>query len=672
MLGEGSEQTRAAGPAQRDACAAGGTGEGPIAYAPRMRKPPRPATLVLGLLLLALAIWRLFTCGSAPPEALTALFSAAPSARASASAVPSASPRRRPPGEPLALLSASASPDSAALGAIEGRVVSSRSGKGLAGARVVLEHENVATEVVCDKEGAFRFAPPAAGTYLLVHASADGHLPYAPEGTQSPIALTARPGAKVSGFVLTLDPELLFDITVLSPDDKPVAGAEVSALGPESAPRSKKILTNAEGEARASLPREAIIEARHKDFAPGRTRLGRVAEASRSITIRLNKKGERDFGGADKTIAGKVVDGSGAPVPGARVVATIDVPIHAAAGADLHPTGSDESGADGTFRIEGLDSGAYDLIASDGEHAPARAEKVAAGAEGVTLKLGTAGAIEGVVRNQDGKPVAAFSVVVSIPRGPLQKEEVTARSFVDAEGRFTIEGLEPNSYEVVAVAAGSAPSSPAKTTIADPPGEPAKVELTLARGATLRGTVIDRQTKQPIEGAHIQLEGYLGGGGDGVPLLANATSAADGSFELRGLGSGMRSLAVTAEGHHGRIVSRIAVTTTDPPPITVELTPTKKGEEPGMELVGIGAALSPKDDVLEIGQVFPGGGAAEAGLGPGDAVLAIDGIKVTDLGFEGSIQRIRGPEDSSVVLSVRKAGATEVIDIVVNRRRIKG
>src|SRR5690348_4633246 len=121
-----------------------------------MRKPPRPTTLLLGLALIAIVIWKLFEWGKAPPRALEALLSAAPSASSAApsasSAAPSASPprRRKPPepGAPLALLSASASVDAAAaLGAIEGSVVSSASGKGIAGARILLERGGAASEV---------------------------------------------------------------------------------------------------------------------------------------------------------------------------------------------------------------------------------------------------------------------------------------------------------------------------------------------------------------------------------------------------------------------------------------------------------------------------------------------------------------------------------------------
>ena len=639
-----------------------------------MRKPPRPASLILGLVLILAAIWRFYSCAAAPPTSLSGLVASATvsTAVASASSTPPKRARTSGPGAPLALLSASASPyGDAALGAFEGRVVSSATGRGIAGARLVLLHAGAANEVLSTTNGAFRFAPGAAGTFTLVHASATGFRAFSPAWGSSPIAWTARPGARVSGFVLALDPQETFVIEVQSPEGKPVQGAEVRVLGGEGgdAPTTK-LVTDPQGEVRADLARDALIEARHEDFAPGRARVTLAAEASHAILLRLRPKGDARSEGGAASIAGRVVAPDGSPVAGARVAATLVVANSAAAGADLHPRGADTTEADGTFRVEGLDPGAYDLLAIDDEHAPARAEGVAAGAEGVKLEMGAAGSIRGTVRDEAGRPVAAFSVVVSIPRGPLEKEHFATRSFLDAEGRYAIEGLGSGDYEIVAVTLGAAPSSPAKATIPKPAGEPVTVDLALAHGATLRGTVTDRESSKPIADARVELEGGLGWQSD-VPLVATASTGPDGAFELRGLAEGLRSLSVSAEGHHGRVVSGIVVASTDPPPIAIALTPTKKGETPGIELVGIGAVLTAKGDVLLIGQVIPGGGAAEAGLAEGDGVLAIDGTLVTELGFEGAIGRIRGPEGSTVTLTIRKAGAAEAIDIVVPRRRIK-
>jgi hypothetical protein len=165
----------------------------------------------------------------------------------------------------------------------------------------------------------------------------------------------------------------------------------------------------------------------------------------------------------------------------------------------------------------------------------------------------------------------------------------------------------------------------------------------------------------------------LGEGGAAVPTLATSVTDGQGGFELRGLGAGTFSLSASAADHHGRVLSGLALAEGGTlGPLQVQLTPTRPGEQPRIELVGIGAVLAAQGDALVIGQVLPGGGAAEAGLAPGDAVLSVDGQSVVELGFEGAIGRIRGPEGTTVRLEVRPAGAADPVIMDVPRRPLKG
>jgi C-terminal processing protease CtpA/Prc len=103
---------------------------------------------------------------------------------------------------------------------------------------------------------------------------------------------------------------------------------------------------------------------------------------------------------------------------------------------------------------------------------------------------------------------------------------------------------------------------------------------------------------------------------------------------------------------------------------TIDLAPVGEDETPRLEMAGIGAVLSAEGDALVIGRVVEGGGAAEVGLVPGDAVLDVEGFAVVAIGFEGTIGRIRGPEGTIVRLRVRRTdGRVEVV--AVPRRRIR-
>jgi len=101
--------------------------------------------------------------------------------------------------------------------------------------------------------------------------------------------------------------------------------------------------------------------------------------------------------------------------------------------------------------------------------------------------------------------------------------------------------------------------------------------------------------------------------------------------------------------------------------LVFELAPTKTGEQPKTEIIGIGAVLQATNDFLTIARVLPGGGAAAVGLRAGDAILRVDGIPVAELGMSAAIERIRGPEGSVVALTVRRVLDGSVGEVAVPR-----
>jgi carboxyl-terminal processing protease len=72
-----------------------------------------------------------------------------------------------------------------------------------------------------------------------------------------------------------------------------------------------------------------------------------------------------------------------------------------------------------------------------------------------------------------------------------------------------------------------------------------------------------------------------------------------------------------------------------------------------------------------VGTVVPGGGAAEAGIQPGDDILSVEGRPVSELGLAGAVELIRGPEDTRVRLVVRR-GDGQASEVWVWRRLVRG
>ncbi|TKC94149.1 carboxypeptidase regulatory-like domain-containing protein [Polyangium fumosum] len=625
----------------------------------------RPILIVIVIALVALLLSRLGGGDAerpAPSPASSTTPTPAPRARAPRAVAAERSGPLRLPGGEVAV------DEARRAGAFSGRVIAARTGAPIEGATLTFDQEGVARAVTSGADGAFLFEPPAPGVYTLALVAAKGFHPFAPAWGESPLTLLARAGEIVRGLTITLEPERRYQGVVLTPTGEPAPQAEVRILEAPGGEASAggRFVADDKGVFSFSAPDDALLEATHPDHAPARARLDLRGQASGRVTLRLRPKGEAVVAAS---ITGVVVDAAGAPVSFAGVSARFRREL-AAHDDDLHPGAAATTDERGAFTLEGLDPGTYELTAREGARI-ARAEGVAAGAEGVTLRLAAAGRIRGTVRSgSPGAPVASFSVVAARHRGPLERESSASTSFFDATGAYEIGDLLPGTYAVTAAALGHAPST--TVTVPVPAGGEATADLVLRAGGRVHGAVVEEGTNQPIEGARITIEGLLGAGAGPVPVVADVTTDASGRFSLVGLAEGARSIAATAPGHHGRILSGLVVAEGgELGPVTISLAKLKEGEEPRMEMTGIGAVLAPKGDALVIGQVLPGGGAANAGLGPGDAIVAIDGAPVLDLGFEGAVQRIRGPEGSLVRLSVRRGGTGDPTDIAVRRTRVR-
>jgi membrane-associated protease RseP (regulator of RpoE activity) len=270
---------------------------------------------------------------------------------------------------------------------------------------------------------------------------------------------------------------------------------------------------------------------------------------------------------------------------------------------------------------------------------------------------------------RSGTPVAAFAVALWRREGIAVSTMLAAASFIDPSGAYEISGLAPGTYEAAAMAAGYAWSSYAVVQVAD---SPAQADFRLEPGARIPGIVTDDATKQPIAGVALSLEGRRGDTPDlpVAPLSPEAESGPDGRFALEHVPPDAISLRARKTGYLVRLVSLGRIPEDgDTPPLAIALTPRDAGDGARFELTGIGAVLRARGAVLEIQQIVPGAGAADAGLAPGDEIVSIDGVPIAGFGFEGAIAAIRGPEGTAVALRIRRAGRET--DVLVTRKLVR-
>ena len=619
----------------------------------------RRAAVLAAALVLAGLVWLL----RSPPGPLPV---PAPPPGASAAAPPD---RAAPPAAlPIRLLAPPSPGEDDRPASFEGRVVSSATGAGVPGADLTFSRAGAAASVRAGEAGTFRFEPPAAGRWQLQAVTAAGFLPFAPEWGHSPVQLDARPGLHVRGLELHLAPRIELVGRVVDDEGRPVAGAAVRLLGgaAESAlvPIPDRFSSEADGSFRFAAPEGSTLEAAVPGRLPGRAEVNALAIVNRRLTIELGPLHQGHREGAP--VSGRVVLPGGAALEGALVTATPEGPRAPSDVAVAQAT----SGADGAFTLGEVPPGRHRITARAAGRAPASLRGVLPGARDLLLELGEGSRLRGCVREaSSGAAVAPFTVLVFEARSALRRVLQRSLSVIDPSGCWALDDLSAGPAAVVISAPGYAPSDELAVEV-PPPGREAVADAVLRPGGRLSGLVRDDATGAPLAGAAIAVEGSLASAASTFPVLSQAESGPDGAFRLGGL-PGRFSISVVAAGHHARIVGGLTVAGGEQVgPVEIQLRPVGPGEEPRVELVGIGIQLTPHAGALAVTGVIPGGGAAEAGLARGDEILEVEGRPVGELGLQGAVEAIRGPEGTTVGLTVRQGEA--VRQLQVPRRLIRG
>ena len=87
--------------------------------------------------------------------------------------------------------------------------------------------------------------------------------------------------------------------------------------------------------------------------------------------------------------------------------------------------------------------------------------------------------------------------------------------------------------------------------------------------------------------------------------------------------------------------------------------------------VGIGVTVTYNADTAEMTviEVMEGGGAEAAGVLVGDVIIAVDGERVADLGYENAVNAVRGESGTDVVLTVKRGDGE--VHITATRKAIE-
>lgn len=391
-------------------------------------------------------------------------------------------------------------------------------------------------------DGRARIAAPAGKGRVLVAAVARGYAPgiaFAPEGG-GPATVVLPPGAPVAVRVhVAIRGEVLGE----SGPGAPIAGAVVDLVPgrgyeEKDLPRVvRRATTGPEGVARvpdlAAGPfHDATVAA--PGYAPGRAEF--VLAGGADALVLLDPAGR---------IAGRVLGvPGGAPLEGVVV----------RAGESRATTAKD-----GTFLLENLPPGTVEVTAESGDRIPLDrpSTRVEQGkTAGVPdLRLAAPASARILVQDPAGKALAGVPVRLLPAEGAPSPPGRPAAAVTGKDGAAVLSPIAPGAGHRVLVAAPEPFASRVTDAFVALAGETVDLgAVRLDAGGVLRGTILGPDGA-PVPDAELLV---FEGGTDplrvaadpaaGGPLLLRAAASSDGTFEVRRVPAGLRSLLARAPG----------------------------------------------------------------------------------------------------------------------------
>ena len=350
------------------------------------------------------------------------------------------------------------------------------------------------------------------------------------------------------------------------------------------------------------------------------------------------------------SIAGRVVNESGEPVPDARVAAEMMSPGVAPRFGRWFHQASTVTDVDGRFSIGELSAGTYALQARSSSGAESVMDGIAAGRANVAIVLPSPGSIEGTLAGFHETP-RVFAV-----RQDARTSGAVTHAAVSGTA-FTMRNVTPGTYLVDARAATEAASARVEVMA----GQTSHITLsTTGSSGTVTGRMRDFRSGAPVEGMtcvpwpRVGIDRTSGWVGDGV------RTDADGRFTLTSVPTGDLAIFCHGQGSYQEATYTNGVRLVSMAPgqrLEIDVPVVKMAE--GGVLAGIGADFDHTVFVPLLDRVQPGGPAASAGLQDGDIIIAVDATSVTELSPLGVwILITNRPPGATVRVTVRRDAKT--------------
>ncbi len=384
-------------------------------------------------------------------------------------------------------------------------VVVDRVGRPIGGAVVRAEADEFEASCTADEVGRFSVDAPA-GESVWVWSEPVGYAP----GT----ACVVAPAREVR---ITVTPEsVLIGRVVDAASGDPIAGATVSVHRSYHVAEEVHSESDEEGRFRLrGLPPGRYEPRVFADDWRGTTAsvaLG-YRETSREIQIDLTRC---------LRIQGRVV---------------LPEPLHRRGFVRLvAPDGGRRTGEiqdDGSFEIRGVDPGRWQIIVDAGPYIEVSVREIQLDddVEGLILPVRRGFQITGAVVDEDGRDIEGASVALYHGGWGLAPAE-------QAGGSFRYDGIRPGRYRLTAGANGA--RAHAEIDVAVDDVDIGELRMVLARGATIRGRILDPD-ERPIHRGHVTIV-HFEDGTEFHNMSSDFHGSADGTFCFEGRSPGKYTL----------------------------------------------------------------------------------------------------------------------------------
>jgi large repetitive protein len=230
------------------------------------------------------------------------------------------------------------------------------------------------------------------------------------------------------------------------------------------------------------------------------------------------------------TLTGTVQDPGSAGIPGATVTVFQN-------NLQIAAVNTDENGS---YTIPGLAPGSYTVVISAPDYQAATLSAMIENGQTTILDAvlnSNPGTLTGFIRDEDNNPIGGGNVTVQISTGT---GIIIAVVSTESDGSYTVPGLAPGNYSVVASAVNF--QSSAKGADITPNGTTV-VNFNLASDpGSISGQVTNAQTGTPVIGANVQVS-ILDTSG---VIVAVVLTDSDGKYSVNGLAPGSYAVQASA------------------------------------------------------------------------------------------------------------------------------